>query len=58
MSEHAMWKTSTSVLVLLSIVIGLVQRTQYQFLDPLFEICVFHIPAVMSLVIYSKTPQS
>ncbi len=57
MSEHEFWKTSTTILVIISLIIGLVQRTQYQFLDVLFEVCVFHIPTIMSLVIYSKVPQ-
>jgi hypothetical protein len=50
--EHESWRKTCIVLILVSITIGLIQRSSYQFLDPKFEVSVFHLPAVTSLVIY------
>ena len=58
MSEYDIWRTATQVLVVVAVVVGILQRTQYRFLDVLFEVCVFHVPAITSLVIYSKQSQS
>ena len=46
------------VLMAISLVIGLIQRTGYMFLDPKFEVCIFHLPTILSLIIYSKLPES
>ena len=46
------------VLMAISLVIGLIQRTSYMFLDPKFEVCVFHFPTLLSLIIYSRLPES
>jgi hypothetical protein len=46
------------VLMAISLVIGLIQRTGYMFLDPKFEVCLFHVPTILSLIIYSKLPES
>ena len=58
MSEREVWRTTTYLLLAVSLVIGVIQRTQYQFLDELFEIFIFHIPTLLAFVIYSKAPQS
>ena len=58
MSEYDIWKTATQVLAVVAITVGVIQRTQYMFLDVLFEVCIFHIPAITSLIIYSKQSQS
>ncbi|MCJ7731105.1 hypothetical protein MUP51_02205, partial [Candidatus Bathyarchaeota archaeon] len=57
LSEKESWRKTSFILVLLSIIIGVIQRSQYQFLDEIFEIFIFHIPAVISLIIYNKVPQ-
>lgn len=46
------------VMMAISLVIGLIQRTGYMFLDPKFEVCVFHVPTILSLIIYSRLPES
>jgi uncharacterized membrane protein len=46
------------VLMAISLVVGLIQRTGYMFLDPKFEVCVFHVPTILSLIIYSRQPES
>jgi hypothetical protein len=56
--EKESWKTTVIVLTAISIIVGLIQRTRYMFLDPKFELCVFHIPTVLSLIIYSRLPES
>ncbi len=56
--EKESWRTTAIVLTAISLVVGLVQRTGYRFLDPKFEVCVFHIPTVLSIIIYSRLPKS
>ena len=58
MSERQVWRTTAYLLLAVSLVIGVIQRTQYQFLDELFEVFIFHIPTVIAFVIYSNAPQS
>jgi len=58
LSEREVWRTTAYLLLAVSLVIGVIQRTQYQFLDELFEVFIFHIPTVLAFVIYSKAPQS
>jgi len=50
--EHESWRKTCIVLILVSIIIGIIQRSRYQFLDPKFEVSVFHLPTIISLVIY------
>ncbi len=58
MNEYDLWKTTTQVLAVTAVIVGIIQRTQYRFLDVLFEVCVFHVPAITSLIIYSKQSKS
>lgn len=58
MGEYDIWRTATQVLAIVAISVGIIQRTQYRFLDVLFEVCVFHVSAITSLIIYSKQSQS
>ncbi|OGD52574.1 hypothetical protein A3K81_05250 [Candidatus Bathyarchaeota archaeon RBG_13_60_20] len=50
--ELESWRKTCILLVVTSIIIGLVQRSSYQFLDTRFEVSIFHIPTIVSLVIY------
>jgi len=50
--ELESWRRACIVIVAVSIIIGLVQRSGYQFLDTKFEVAIFHIPAMVSLLIY------
>ncbi|HUV33607.1 MAG TPA: hypothetical protein VMW22_01655 [Candidatus Desulfaltia sp.] len=50
--ERESWRKACIILVLVSIAVGLIQRSSYQFLDPTFEVSVFHLPTVISLIIY------
>lgn len=56
--EKESWRTTAIILTTVSLIIGLIQRTGYMFLDPKFEVCVFHVPTVLSLIIYSRLPES
>jgi len=56
--EKESWRTTVIVLTAISLIIGLMQRTSYMFLDPTFEVCVFHVPTILSLIIYSRLPVS
>jgi len=50
--ELESWRKTCILLVATSIIIGLVQRSSYQFLDIRFEVSIFHIPTIVALVIY------
>lgn len=56
--EKQSWRITSIALTLVSLFIGLLQRTRYMFLDPKFEVCIFHIPTVISLIIYSRLPEN
>lgn len=58
MSEQDIWRTATKVLALTAALVGMIQRTQYRFLDVIFEVFVFHVPTIVSLIIYSKYSKS
>ena len=58
LGEKESWRTTVMVMMAISLVIGLIQRTGYMFLDPKFEVCIFHLPTILSLIIYSKLPES
>ena len=57
LNENEAWRRTAYLLLGISVIIGVIQRPQYQFLDELFDLFVFHIPTVMAFVIYSKVPQ-
>ncbi|UCH56983.1 MAG: hypothetical protein JSV18_06500 [Candidatus Bathyarchaeota archaeon] len=48
------WRITTIFLVLLSSVIFLIQRTSWAIFETVFEICIFHIPTLVSAAIYLK----
>ncbi|MBN2335303.1 hypothetical protein JXL21_07050 [Candidatus Bathyarchaeota archaeon] len=54
LGEKESWRLTVIVLVVISLIIGLIQRTGLQFLDPKFELAVFHIPTIFSMIIYSQ----
>ncbi len=53
-SSTKAWRATTYVLVLLSALVFLVQRTSWAMFDIVFEFCIFHIPALFSAAIYMK----
>jgi len=53
-SEVNSWRKTTYALVAISLLIFLVQRTSWVMFDTLFEVCIFHIPALASSVLYAK----
>ncbi len=46
--DRGSWRLSTILLVGLSIVVFLVQRTSWAIFDIVFEVSIFHIPALFS----------
>jgi hypothetical protein len=48
------WRLTTLLLVTLSIVVFLVQRTSWALFDTIFEVCIFHIPALFSAALNLK----
>jgi len=53
-SSKRAWRATAYVLVLLSALVFLVQRTPWAMFDVVFEVCIFHIPALLSAAIYMK----
>jgi hypothetical protein len=50
--EISSWRTTAVILLSISLTILLIQRTTWAFLDPVFEICIFHIPAISAVGVY------
>jgi hypothetical protein len=50
--ELGSWRTTAIILLTISLTILIVQRTNWAFLDPVFEVCIFHIPAILAVGIY------
>ena len=48
------WRVTTYVMVALSLGIFLIQRTSYAMFDLVFEVCIFHIPALVCAMIYLR----
>lgn len=47
------WKSTVIILGIISIVMFVIQRSNYMFLDVFFELCIFHIPAIISVGVYT-----
>jgi len=54
MVDKESWRLTTLLLVTLSIAVFLVQRTSWAVFDTVFEVCIFHIPAVFSAAVNVK----
>ena len=57
-SEVESWRITAIVMLTLSAVVFLVQRFVAAFLDPVFEACIFHIPALVASLSYLRMRQS
>ena len=53
-SEVNLLRKTTYALVAISLLIFLVQRTSWAMFDTIFEVCIFHIPALASSVLYAR----
>ena len=54
MVDKESWRLTTFLLVGLSLIVFLVQRTSWAVFDTVFEVCIFHIPALFSAVVNVK----
>jgi uncharacterized membrane protein len=52
--EKESWRLTTLLLVVLSLIVFLIQRTSWAVFDTVFEVCIFHIPAVFSAALNVK----
>jgi hypothetical protein len=50
--ESSLWRTTAYIMVSISAVIFLIQRTSWAMFDPVFEVCIFHLPALAGATIY------
>ena len=53
-SDVNSWRKTTYALVAISLLIFLVQRTSWAIFDTIFEVCIFHIPALASSILYAR----
>ncbi|MBS7638754.1 hypothetical protein KEJ49_07765 [Candidatus Bathyarchaeota archaeon] len=53
-SELASWRITAYLMVILSFIIFITQRFIYSFIDPIFEVCIFHIPALVASLAYYR----
>ncbi len=54
MVERETWRLTTLLLITLSIIVFLVQRTSWAVFDTVFEVSIFHIPALFSAALNVK----
>jgi len=50
--ELSTWRVAAIVLIAVAAFVFLAQRFVVQFFDIVFEVCIFHIPAFTSAIIY------
>lgn len=50
--ELATWRNASIAVVLVAAFIFLIQFFVRRFFDPVFEICIFYIPALVSVILY------
>lgn len=53
-SDTKSWRTTTYILLLISTVVFLLQRTSWAMFEAVFEVCIFHLPTLVSALIYMK----
>lgn len=53
-SEKESWRIATAVMLAFSAGVFLIQRFILLFLDPIFEVCIFHIPALAAALVYMR----
>ncbi len=53
-SDIELWRRTTYALIVMSSAFFLLQRTSWAMFDPIFELCIFHIPTVFSALFYLK----
>ena len=50
--ELATWRNAAIAVVMLAGFVFLAQYFVRRFFDPVFEICIFHVPAFASVILY------
>jgi hypothetical protein len=53
-SEVESWQITATVLLILSASVFVIQRFFFILIDPIFEICIFHLPAMVAIIIYLR----
>lgn len=46
------WRNTAIIMGIISLTIFAVQRSSLMFLDPIFEVCIFHVPAILAVSVY------
>jgi hypothetical protein len=54
MVDKESWRLTTLLLVTLSLIVFLIQRTSWAVFDTVFEVCIFHIPSLFSAALNVK----
>lgn len=50
--ELESWRVAAVVVVLTAIFVFIIQRFVIRFFDVVFEICIFYVPALVSVMLY------
>jgi hypothetical protein len=50
--DDKQWWLTVLVLSSISITLFVIQRTRYQFLEPIFEFSIFHLSTIISVIYY------
>ncbi len=54
MDDHDSWMIASLTLLSISSAVFLIQRLYFTFLDPIFEVCIFHLPTLISVLIFLR----
>jgi hypothetical protein len=54
MDDHDSWMLASLILLSISSAVFLIQRFYFTFLDPIFELCIFHLPTLISVLIFLR----
>jgi hypothetical protein len=46
------WRTTTIVLIVISVAMFAIQRSSFRFLDIVFEFCIFYVPTMIAAGVY------
>lgn len=54
LSELRLWMITVTVMIFISTIVFILQRVIGLFPDPIFELCIFHLPTIVAIIIYLK----
>ncbi|MCW4041644.1 MAG: hypothetical protein NWE83_12960 [Candidatus Bathyarchaeota archaeon] len=52
LNESATWTIATTIMIVTSLIVIIIQRMIFQVFDYVFEICIFYVPTLIITIIY------